>query len=479
MEFYAVLTIATALIAYMAIWLFAKTGHIGFPVGIGLFYYWSLYGAWWVVIDMRGGESGSRYDYLTTKMFPIDLDDHYLLALLLYAAFMLVIEIVLVAMVSQDVPADVEDRRSHIPAVRISHTAILVLATASIAVSFVIMADQLASAAELNMSAYLATRGGLGEYHPLFTFHQVLNRIALFALAIGIGVFLAGDNARFVTARSSASAGCAYTALAAGSFGFLAMLGNKNELFSALILGAVFYVCNTNRIQWKTVAPLGIIGFGAIAAIDFLRGLPVLALLDSENWLDALAWVPEIRSSNEAFAAHFSLYGVLHFNAPLTYGASFIALAASIVPRLFWADRPEGSYVLYAESLGIYEGRTGQGYTVHHATGWYLNFGLWGLIVGAVLIGVIWAVCYNAHRETRNGNRDWRNVLAIIAPAGFVAYIPPLVRAGPDAYKGLILEAFIIPTVIILVASARWSDWFRIGRVPHRVFMPRGSAGDV
>lgn len=469
MEFYAVLATATVLIASLAIWLFVKTRHIGFPVGLGLFYYWSLYGAWWVVMDQRGGDSGKRYDYLATKMFPIELDEHYLWVLVLYAGFIILIEIVLLALVVQELPPGFDDRGSYIPPLRISHVSILALAVVSIAGSFLIMADQLASAAELNVSAYLATRGGLGEYHSLFTLHQILNRMALFALAIGIAVFLAGDNARFVTGGSSAAIGCAYMVIVLASFGYLAILGNKNELFSALILGAVFYVNNTTRLRWRTVAPLGGAAFLAIAAIDFLRGLPVLALLESKNWWEALGWVPEIRSSNEAFAAHFSLYGVLHFHAPLTYGASIIALAASIVPRLFWPDRPEGSYVLYAESLGIYEGPTGQGYTVHHATGWYLNFGLWGLIAGAILLGVIWAWCYNAHCRVTNGDPHWRNILAIIAPAGFVSDIPPLVRAGPDAYKGLIVDGLIIPTIIILVASVRWSKAFQDVRAQHRV----------
>ena len=76
----------------------------------------------------------------------------------------------------------------------------------------------------------------------------------------------------------------------------------------------------------------------------------------------------------------------------------------------------------YAESLGIYEGATGQGFTVHHATGWYLNFGTWGLIAGALLVGIIWAECYNAHNRVRRGDRHWAAVLAIVAPAGFVLF---------------------------------------------------------
>ena len=465
MEFYLVLGLVTAAIAALATLLYLQTRHVGFPIGIGLLYYWSLYGAWSVVTDRIGGDSGKKYDYLTERMFPVDLDEHYVSALILYAAFILLIEVTLLWLLTARASVGYGHSGS---AIRISHTFIFMLAAVSLAGSLGIMADQLTSATEMNVSAYVATRGGLGAYHPLFTIHQVLNRMAVFSLAIGLAVYLAGDRGLFLAGSRSVAVGITYMGLLLCAFGFLAMLGNKNELFSALILGGVFYTTNTRQVNWKSVMPIGAVVFLAIGAINFLRSLPVLALLDSDTWWEAVTQAPEIRSSNEAFTAHFSLYGVLHFNAPLTYGSSLVALATSIVPRLYWPERPEGTYIQYAESLGIYEGPTGEAYTVHHATGWYLNFGLWGLIAGAILLGVIWATCYNAHCRVRTGDRGWRDMLAIIAPAGFVSFIPPLVRGGPEAYKGMIIEAFIIPAMVVLLASVRWNHVFRFMRGPHR-----------
>jgi hypothetical protein len=457
MEFYFALGLVTAAIAALAGLLFLKTRHLGFPVGIALLYYWSLYGAWSIVTDRIGGDSEKKYDYLTERMFPVDLDEHYMSALVLYAGFILLIEMTLLWSVTTG--ANVGPRRRGRP-IWISHTAIFIMAAVSLLGSLGIMAEQLTSATEMNISAYVATRGGLGAYHPLFTIHQLLNRTAIFGLAIGLAVYLAGEKGVFLRGSSSVAAGFAYAGLLLLTFGFLAMLGNKNELFSALILGGVFYTTNTRHINWKSAMPIGIVAFLAIGAINFLRSLPVLALLDSETWWEAIAQAPEIRSSGEAFAAHFSLYGVLYFHAPLTYGASFVMLATSLVPRFYWGERSLGTYVDYAEALSIYEGPTGEAYTVHHATGWYLNFGLWGLIAGALLLGAIWAICYNAHCRAKIGDRGWRSMLAVIAPAGFVSFIPPLVRAGPETYKGMIIEAFIIPTVIILFTSISWGRIF-------------------
>ena len=459
MEFYFVLAAATAGIAALAAVLWLRTRHVGFPIGIGLFYYWSLYGAWSVIIDRTGGESGKRYDYLNVKMFPIELDTDYLTALIYYALFIMVLAMTVLLRLGpmREVAAAGMSR------IHVSHAAILALALLSCLGSYLIMRDQLQQAADMGMSAYIATRGGLGEMHPLFTVHQVLNRLAIFSLAIGCAVYLSGPSTKWISSMAGVGTAWLYAGASLIVFFYLAMLGNKNELLAALILGGLVYIANSHRVKWALGALLGSLAFGAIATIDFLRGLPVLDLWNRVNWWEALMWVPEIRSSNEAFGAHFSLYGVLHYNAELTYGSSLIALLSSVIPRLYWPERPEAIYIHYAESLGMREGVGGQGYSIHHATGWYLNFGWWGLLMGAVILGLVWAWCYNASRTVEPGDRDWRSVLALMAPAGFVSFIPPLVRAGPEAYKGMVIEAFFIPTVIVLFASMRWDTiWHAI-----------------
>ena len=450
MDFYVVLTLATAAIVALAALLSVITRQISVLAGIGLLYYWSLYGAWSIIGAHLGGESDKQYDYLAERMFPIQLNDDYMMALVLYAAFIILVELTLVWKISG---RSVVRESLAVAPIRISHGSLFILATISVIGSFIILAEQLTSAAEMNMSAYVATRGGLGAYHPLFTIHQVFNRLAVFSLAIGFAVYLTPRRALFIEGSHSLGIGVTYVFLLVGTLGYLAMLGNKNELLSALLLGGLFYSTNTARIQWKLAIPIGLVVFLFIGAINFLRSLPMLALLNTDTWWEALVEAPGIHSSGEAFAAHFSLYGVLESHAPLTYGSSFMLLAASLVPSVLRGERSLGTYTVYAESLGIYEGATGEAYTLHHATGWYLNFGLWGIVAGAVLLGVLWGWCYTAHVKANRGDRRWQNLLAIVAPSGLVSAIPPLVRAGPDAYKGLLIEAFILPTLALWWAT--------------------------
>jgi hypothetical protein len=235
----------------------------------------------------------------------------------------------------------------------------------------------------------------------------------------------------------------------------LTILGNKNELFSGLILGGLFYVANSRGVKWTMIGSVAAIAIVGIALVDFLRAFPILALWEEMDWWEALQWVSEVRGSNEAFGAHFSLYGALHFHAPFTYGSSMVSLLASVVPRLLWPDRPDDIYAHYADSTGIAVGVEEQGFSIHHATGWYLNFGLPGLFLGALIWGIIWARCFNAYQriERENWTSRWWYMFAVLAPWGFVALIPPLVRAGPEGYKGLVIEGLLIPAIVLTAAS--------------------------
>ena len=103
-----------------------------------------------------------------------------------------------------------------------------------------------------------------------------------------------------------------------------------------------------------------------------------------------------VTTSNEAFAAHFSLYGVLAAGTAPKFGYSLYSLACSVIPRVLWPERPRDIYLYYSESVGTIQN---QGYSLHHATGWYLNFGYTGVVLGAVALGLIWTACLNARQR--------------------------------------------------------------------------------
>src|SRR5277367_4652128 len=101
MEFFALLAVATAVIAVLAFAIYRKRGDLGFLVGIGALYYWTLYGAWYIVVDKTGGFSGKNYHYLEYKLFPISLDEDYMLTLVLYSGFLILVQLTLLATLSR------------------------------------------------------------------------------------------------------------------------------------------------------------------------------------------------------------------------------------------------------------------------------------------------------------------------------------------------------------------------------------------
>lgn len=451
MSYYLLSAMAAGVTAWLTWKIWRKTRDVSFVIGMALIYYWSLYGAWSIVGDGLGATTTRRYYYLYDKLFPIALDADYFLTLVLYSLFVNGIALTVLRVVRDPgVTAPVSQP------IAVSHTLVIAMCAAAGLVSFGIVREAIQSSAELGQSAYATTRGG--DVGPLFTLHQVLNRVALLPAAIGLAVVASGSRPKWIQGRSSPLHVAGYAAIVAGMYAFCVVLGNKNELFTSLLAGVLFYLVNARTPQRAVLTGIGVASVALIGTVDWLRGVPAGALLDHFSWADFRTSVIEIGSSNEAFGAHFSLYGVLKFDVPFTYGASLVSLLASIVPRVFWPDRPLDIYPYYAESV---QAAGGQGYSLHHAAGWYLNFGVAGVLLGAVAWGWIWASIFNRFHEGRPTNTVMR-FFTILAPWVFVAGIPGLIRTGIEGYKGLAIDAFLVPTLCLALTHMAKASMDRV-----------------
>ncbi len=445
MEYYALLTAVTLIIAAFAALIYARTGELGTLLGTAALYYWSLFRAWYIVIDKNGGSSGKHYQYLETKMFPIALDSDYMLTLCLYAAFIIVVQIALLLLI----PA--RDARP-LPRLLIRHEPILLMTILAGVVSVILVREELGTAWVTHTSAYLYTRRNPNQW---FTLHQVLNRAALLPAAIGLGTLLTGTRNRyFVNVRrryTLAGYGCVLGGMCAFTF----LLGNKNEVLAALVAGILAYAGGLQRPPWIKITFAFVCGIWFMFSIDYFRSFALSDLTsaltteaDATNVNEVARFVT---SSNESYAAHFSMYGVLSRHIEPQFGYSIYSLLCSIVPRILWPDRPRDIYLYYSESVGTVQN---QGYSLHHATGWYLNFGYFGIALGALVMALVWAYCINARRHIKRTTGLPFRLFAIVAPWFFAACLPPMLRAGPEAYKGLVIEGALIP-VTVLIAACR------------------------
>ena len=75
------------------------------------------------------------------------------------------------------------------------------------------------------------------------------------------------------------------------------------------------------------------------------------------------------------------------------------------------------------------------------------------MALGAVVLGLVWAHCLNAHRRAGSGHLV--PPVCDIAPWLFAACLPPLIRAGPEGYKGFLIEGLLIPLGVLASLPAQ------------------------
>jgi hypothetical protein len=147
--------------------------------------------------------------------------------------------------------------------------------------------------------------------------------------------------------------------------------------------------------------------------------------------------------SNELFAGHFSMYGVLSKNVKPKIGFSFKNLLYSFVPSTAVKTRPIDAYSYYAQEMKF---KDGQGFTINYITAWYLNFSYFGLILGPLFLCVI--LLFPFYLWKKSTNRLYQ-LFAVIALCGTTGFAAMMVRSGPESFKALLYESIIIPIFIV------------------------------
>jgi len=461
MDFYFYLGLLTLGFAILALGVWLKTRSVAFVIGACFLYYWSLLGAWNIVAALR---SGGETPYLFYKLFPVFLNSDYRDALLLYGLFICTVMATVLytarpVRLQQQVPKVIE----------ISHWKAVFLSAFCGLLGYLII-----------RSAVSTAGGGYGTVSnaPGYSIFQVLNHGALSITAIGLATYMSGQRARLVFGRRNRLALMGYLGLLAALLLLMMRLGNRGEVALSAVLLVLFYMANTVRPNKLLLAGTAAIGLVAIMAVKFSRD-HVFARASGMGELLIRA-KEELLQSTETTAAHLSMYGALHKHLSLTGGTSFLSLVASMVPHALWPNRPATIYEYYVAGVGAHEG---QGYTIHHATGWYLNFGVTGVMVGALLVGWIWAKLHNLVYDGKYRNSAFYNALAMTSFWSFTSSLPDLVRSGPEVYKTTVFAQLLGPALLVVICSSgmvlrkeRPVIIFR-RRLQHRAF--RADSGNV
>lgn len=463
---YGLLILYTTIIAYLAKKIWDKTHTPSFILGIGLIYYWSLAGAWFLIYDLltggKGQDFGLHYYHYCEALFPIHLDNDYLKTNAYYAAFIIILELCILLRIPSD---STSVRETNLSPVLINHKVLILICIAGVLISFKLIWNDILIAGKFKHSIYYITRAYPNKY---FTLHQLINFSTAVALYIGLISFLTRDTATYIATgknESNKKTLLLYIFCVFLVEGYLLLIGNKREILFAGILGFLFYYSNSGHtINWKHII---IIISLVITPMIFNNGLRAYSPTKLAEYFEPTHpyEIPKpikytsftMKSSslsflfsNEMFASHFSMYGALSHDIPLTYGKSIYGFVYSLIPRIILPNRPETSYEYYAKQVNAMEG---EGYTIHHATGWYLNFGLLGIVLGAIVLGVFWTWIYRKKMQLSNRQNNFIKLFFVIGLAATAAQMPSLIRGGPEGYKAFLFEGLIIPALIIYFSS--------------------------
>jgi hypothetical protein len=417
-----------------------------FVVGLVLIYYFSLVGAWKVISLRESGRPDPSVDHLEASLFPLNVDSNYLLTIALYGVFILAVIVTLRITARPQVPIT-SYRTPAFGLPDISHGLIFLMSSLALGASMFLVWDAISSALETGASAYETSRH---DSNPFVAIHQLLNRIGLYSLAIGLAM---------AAARKPMSiAAAAYVPLISVWIAFLAVLGNRNELLIAIIAGTFVFYAAGGRIGKGWLFVLGFVGFVLFRLIEYLRGIGVDALTTGITGVMSTPqfWNPlALASGTESVAAHMSLYGIVSKDIDFTFGSSILYFVNSLIPRILLPDRIADSYTIYATAVSA---PSDQGFTIHFAAGCYLNFGVVGIVVGGVTLALSWAAVFRL-MCARRLQQEQRSFPALVAYCFCSAFIPVGMRSGPEGFKGLLIEGILLPFLIATMAACWRGLW--------------------
>jgi hypothetical protein len=451
MSFYLTLTAATLTILFLQYLIWKRNRNVFLPLATFVLYVWSLLGGWFIIYDQLNNNGSSKigvhyYDYFE-KLFPVELNNDYLTSIIYLSLFIIAFQVAVFFLTKKSLP--VESPREK-PVIR--HQSVIAISIASVALSFFFIYQQMLEAAQHHESFYIFISHHNGKFYSLY---QIFKSCSLITAFGGLVIYLNGEQTNFFNGNKVRFGMTYYLFLMLVVVFYSMLLGSRHDLVFAGVFTLILYVINGKKILYKDLLIIITALVLPVFLIELTRGIPVLDYLGlniggapSEEVKIKLSGRQALSSlllSNEFFAGHMSMYGVVHWQLPFTHGSSFTSLFASIVPRFIKPTRPQDIYQYYitiARNPGL------QGFTINHAAAWYLNFGVPGIVAGGTLLGACVAFASNIFSKLKNTRNHFIYCLQVLALPGIISFMPMFIRTGPEGYKSLLFEAILFPALL-------------------------------
>ena len=426
---YLVLCFITAYVIVISISIIKKTSSLILVAPVAVIYFWTIYGAWaWIPMKASGG-----YHFYEGIMFVVDIDSYYLASLILYSIFIIVFITYLFYIAnikstkkSNGYDIDREFYRETIDVLDRNNYYYSILYLLFLVFVFFSVKDLKESIIQ-GVSAYELSR-----------FDSTIG-------SIGTLVIFSGDTFLYLSVpllfvRKSLFKKFKVILPIFIYFIVNLLLGNRNTLLCGMLEGVILSVelYGFRKIIRPRNVIIAVLAFMGIVMVSVLRGLAIEDILSGDFEIDFLTLFDSANKSDEKYAAHISMYGVLKNNVPFTYGSSIISLLSTAIPSFIGIKRPDDIYMYYVMQTA--HSKPDIGMTLHYATGWYLNFGFLGIVLGALVWGYVIKRLYFMKYK----------FIYMIGSVLFSAVSIQMIRGGGlEAYKGVLLMDTIIPMIIV------------------------------
>ena len=474
--FYIFLIFFTFLIFKNAYIMWKINKDFTLPISIFFIYYFTLGGALFFPLDSYLGFIGTSYGFhylpIFDKLFVVNFDNDYILSCVYYVVFILVFQYSYLIIVKKLIRSDKingNETNKLLFELTLNPFVVLLISLTFIAISFFILRKDIFYAISHEESIYLITRT---TKNPYYTIHQLANEFSILIPFIAYSFIIIKSNKFNIKVANKCSTIFILLLTCTLASVYISFLGNRREILSAIVICILISINQFKNIYYSRFIYIFMIVLILFLSNDFVRSTYIPAklngmfhikeqkdlILKPEEKKDLIlknnekyslkAIVGSFLFSNELFYAHFSMYGIINKNVPITYGSSFNNLVASVIPRAIYHDRPPDIYSYYVKSVNA---TPGQIYTIHHATAWYLNFGVIGIFLGAVLLALIFAFASYFSITTLKNNNVFFVLLKYLFPFLICAQIVTFITTGPEGYKSLLLEGIILPILFIRI----------------------------
>lgn len=420
--------------------------NVGLFLSLFFIYFWSIHGSWGI-LDVENRDGGYGFHYLFDKLFTVQPDRVYLMAIGYYCLFIVIFCLALIAIPIRGVHAP------RLPRYLIR----LRLRTLVIAIGILLLlaVSRLYGAFSRSLSENVAFYSLAGEAAGWSSGKKFLEA-AITLTYLSLALLASQKSAQLIAfeRRPGALSGLVLVGLAAAVTLMAALVGSKSMLLSAVVSGLVFYQLNKGAEGGRILLRLfmiGLVGAVIMALVNVTRGLSVDKLAEAFSAEGLRKAAQLLLFSNEAFGAHFSMYGVLLKDLQPSPGIAAYFLVGTLLPFDPGYALPS-TYEYYATGV---DADPNQGYSIHYATGAYLNFGILGIVFGAVLMAICFAKLFQVSQLGFRSRNRLVQSFVIFGFALFVANVPLLLRGGLEAYRAMAIT-MLFPLIALAVSMRVW-----------------------